>query len=89
MESMATGVPLVSTHVGMAADLIQDGVNGFLCNTEDVEALTIRSLEVIRNEDVRERFRSKGYRSVQNCDFGVVARRHYEEVYRPLLLEIK
>jgi len=89
MESMATGVPLVSTRVGMAADLIQDGVNGFLCDIEDVEALTARALQVIGNGDVRERFRSNGYRSVEDCDFGVVARRHYEEVYRPLLSEIE
>jgi glycosyltransferase involved in cell wall biosynthesis len=85
MESMATGVPLVSTRVGMAADLIQDGVNGFLCEIEDVESLAARALEVIGNEDVRERFRSNGYRSVEDCDFSVVARRHYEEVYKPLL----
>jgi glycosyltransferase involved in cell wall biosynthesis len=69
----------------MAADLIQDGVNGFLCEIEDVETLTARALQVIGSEQVRERFRSNGYRSVENCDFRIVARRHYEEVYRPLL----
>lgn len=39
LESMATGVPLVTTRVGQATDLVEDGVNGWLVEVEDVEAL--------------------------------------------------
>lgn len=39
LESMASGVPIVSTRVGQATDLIVDGVNGRLVDVEDVEAL--------------------------------------------------
>jgi glycosyltransferase involved in cell wall biosynthesis len=39
LESMASGVPIVSTRVGQAAELIRDGVNGRLVDVEDVEAL--------------------------------------------------
>ena len=39
LESMATGVPLVTTRVGQAADLVQHGVNGWMVDVEDVEAL--------------------------------------------------
>jgi glycosyltransferase involved in cell wall biosynthesis len=88
MESMATGVPLVSTRVGMAADLIQEGVNGFLCEVEDVDSLTTRALELIANEGLRQRFRENGYQAVLGCDFKVVARQHYEEVYDPLLKKL-
>ena len=85
MESMATGVPLVSTRVGMAADLIQDGVNGFLCEIEDVDGLTARALELIGDEGLRQQFRANGYQTVPSCDYKVVARQHYEQVYAPLL----
>jgi glycosyltransferase involved in cell wall biosynthesis len=85
MESMATGVPLVSTRVGMAIDLIQDGLNGFLCAVDDVDSLTARTLQLIGDESLREQFRLGGYRAVLDCDFRVVARRHYETVYAPLL----
>src|SRR4029077_10016651 len=34
LESMASGVPLVTTRVGQAADLVRDGVNGWLCEGE-------------------------------------------------------
>lgn len=39
LEAMASEVPLVSTHVGQAADLVVDGVNGLLAPIEDAEAL--------------------------------------------------
>jgi glycosyltransferase involved in cell wall biosynthesis len=45
LEAMASGVPLVSTRVGQAAELVQDGANGFLVETEDAEGLAARAAE--------------------------------------------
>lgn len=39
LESMATGVPLVTTRVGQAADLVRHGDNGWMSEVEDVESL--------------------------------------------------
>jgi glycosyltransferase involved in cell wall biosynthesis len=39
LEAMATGVPLVTTRVGQAADLVRHGENGWLVEVEDVEGL--------------------------------------------------
>jgi glycosyltransferase involved in cell wall biosynthesis len=39
LEAMASGVPVVSTRVGQAADLIVPGENGQLADVEDAEAL--------------------------------------------------
>jgi glycosyltransferase involved in cell wall biosynthesis len=39
LEAMATGVPLVSTRVGQAADLVRQGENGWLAPIDDVDAL--------------------------------------------------
>jgi UDP-glucose:tetrahydrobiopterin glucosyltransferase len=36
---MATRVPLVTTRVGQAADLVRDGENGWMVEPEDVEGL--------------------------------------------------
>jgi glycosyltransferase involved in cell wall biosynthesis len=36
---MAIGVPLVTTRVGQAADLVEAGVNGWMVDVEDVDAL--------------------------------------------------
>jgi glycosyltransferase involved in cell wall biosynthesis len=84
-EAMATGVPLVSTRVGIAADLMEHGTGGFLCDVEDARGLAHSVLQLIGSDDLRARFRENGYRTVQSCDFRVVARQHYEQVYAPLL----
>lgn len=46
LEAMATGVPLVSTRVGQAADLVEDGANGFLVDVEDAEGLAAWAEEI-------------------------------------------
>lgn len=42
LESMASGVPLVSTRVGQASDLVRDGENGWLVDVDDVQAIAGR-----------------------------------------------
>lgn len=39
LESMASGIPIISTCVGQAMDLIEDGQNGWLVEPEDIESL--------------------------------------------------
>jgi glycosyltransferase involved in cell wall biosynthesis len=40
LESMASGVPLVTTHVGQAIDLVRHGENAWMVEVDDVEGLT-------------------------------------------------
>lgn len=84
MEAMATGVPLVSSRVGMAADLIHDGENGFLCEIGDVAALAQRTAELAASPSLRSQLAAGGRCAVLQCDFPVVVRQHFEQVYRPL-----
>jgi glycosyltransferase involved in cell wall biosynthesis len=51
LESMATGVPLVTTHVGQAMDLVRHGENAYMTAIEDVEALAFYSLQVYRSNE--------------------------------------
>lgn len=46
LESFASGVPLISTRVGQAMDLIRHEQNGWLTDIEDVEALVHWALQV-------------------------------------------
>jgi glycosyltransferase involved in cell wall biosynthesis len=60
LESMATGVPLVSTRAGQATELVVDGVNGLLVDVEDVEGIA-DALERIRDApDLVTRLRTGG-----------------------------
>ncbi len=48
LESMASGVPIISTRVGQAVDLIEHERNGWLADQEDVPTL-VRWAEVVHN----------------------------------------
>ena len=59
LEAMATGVPLVTTKVGQASDLVRHGENGWLVEVEDVDGLvgwTVHVADASAEEldDVRE-----------------------------------
>jgi glycosyltransferase involved in cell wall biosynthesis len=51
LESMSSGVPLVTTRVGQAMDLVKHGENAFMTDAEDVEALASFALQVYRAGD--------------------------------------
>ena len=46
LESMASGVPLVTTRVGQAMDMVKHGENGWMADVEDSESLARCILEV-------------------------------------------
>jgi glycosyltransferase involved in cell wall biosynthesis len=60
LESMATGVPLVSTRVGQAPELVADGETGLLADVDDVDALTEAVLRVYADAGLRRRLREAG-----------------------------
>ncbi|MGH3016783.1 MAG: glycosyltransferase family 4 protein [Gaiellaceae bacterium] len=51
LEAMASGVPLVSTRVGQAAELVEHGVNGWLADVDDAEALAALAARVYAGTD--------------------------------------
>ena len=46
LEAMASGVPVVTTRVGQAQDLVEDRRNGFLADVEDAGAIAEAVLRV-------------------------------------------
>ena len=60
LEAMATGVPLVTTRVGQASELVVDGQNGLLANVDDVDALTEAVLRLHADSGLRDRLRTAG-----------------------------
>ncbi len=44
LESMASGIPIISTRVGQATDMIKNGVNGFLVSPKKLSEYAIRVL---------------------------------------------
>jgi glycosyltransferase involved in cell wall biosynthesis len=84
MESMATGVPVVSTRVGMSLDLVEQGVSGALADIEDVDGIAQRSMELLHSPNL-EKIKLRARESVKQADWGVVGAGHLEKVYSPIL----
>jgi glycosyltransferase involved in cell wall biosynthesis len=60
LESLATGVPLVTTRVGQAPELVADGENGLLADVDDTDALTAAVTRIYDDAQFRERLRRAG-----------------------------
>jgi glycosyltransferase involved in cell wall biosynthesis len=60
LESMASGVPLVTTRVGQAAELVVHEDNGLLADVDDVEALAACVLRVHDDVALRSKLRARG-----------------------------
>jgi len=49
LESMASGIPLVTTRVGQAIDLVQHGRNGWITDIGDIDALAHWTVHAVQN----------------------------------------
>jgi len=79
LEAMASGVPVVTTRVGQAAELVRDGENGLLADVDDVEAIAAAVERVHADASLRARLREAGR---------ATAEAHAEERLDPLWDEL-
>jgi glycosyltransferase involved in cell wall biosynthesis len=70
MESMATGLPVISTRISGIPELVQDGVNGRLVPAGDVAALADAVEALLEDPDQCEAFALAGRHTVES-DFDV------------------
>jgi len=85
LESLASGVPLVSTNAGMAPDIISNGENGFLCDVDDVDQIVQKSVIVLEDQEKKERIITNGLITARQFDWNVIAQRYENYLYRRLL----
>lgn len=85
LEAMAAGVPPVASRVGGLPEVVEDGVDGFLCPLGDVDAMAGRCLELLGDRLRLERFSAAARRSASTRFHyePIVAR--YEELYRQVV----
>jgi len=85
LESLASGVPLVTTKVGMAPDVITDGQNGLLADLEDANALAEKLLEIAKSDRLSKKLANQGLESAKKFDWLNIARQYYKKVYQPII----
>lgn len=95
LESWASGVPLVSTKVGMAPDIVRPFLshgdtegkeelckkNALLCDIEDVEGLADACEAVIEKKINVTAMIENALADVKNFDWSVIAERYEKELY--------
>ena len=65
LESLASGVPVVSSNVGGVPYLLQDGVTGLLVPAQDPDAMARAVLRLLDDEELHQRLRRAGLAEVQ------------------------
>lgn len=81
LESMASGIPIISTKVGQALDIIENGDNGFLVDIGDVDAIVHTFGCVVNSEDLRKKIVSKGLSTAEKYDMSKIVARYEHELY--------
>ncbi len=85
LESMASGVPIVSTNVGMAEDVILNEVNGYIAPVADHIKLSSILGELFGSNDKRESVSVNGLKTIKKYDWNIIAKQYLDYVYMPLM----
>lgn len=69
LEAMASGIPLVTTRVGQAMDLVVHGRNGWVTEINDVEGLAHWVEYIIHNQNNLENVLFEGLQTAENNSY--------------------
>ena len=85
LEAMACEVPVIASRVGGLPELIDDGRTGFLCDPDDVEAMTERAIRIISDPELGRQIGRAAAASVADrfCTDRVVPM--YEALYQRVI----
>lgn len=65
MEAMASAVPVVATRIAGVAELVEDGISGFLVPPGDAQSLAERTAALLDDPALRQRFGKAGRAEVE------------------------
>lgn len=85
LECWATGVPIISTRMGMPADLIRHGDNGFLCDIEDWKTISELACYLINNVKIRDSITHTAAIDVRQYDWSEIGKRYYYELCKQVI----
>lgn len=84
LEAWASGVPIVSTKVGMVRDIAKDNVNALVTEIDNGGELIQKIREIMRNKNLREKLIFHGLEEGQKFSWPKIAARYYQEIYTHL-----
>lgn len=82
IEAMCLGLPVISTAVSGATDLIRHGENGLLVNCGDTDALADAMLRLLSEEETRRAFGQEAVKLNDTLKIGDITRQWLDAVER-------
>ena len=84
IEAGCVGLPVIATHVGSMSDVVKDGVNGYLVQTNVID-ITEKVLLLANDANLREQMGSKGRElAIERFSVRAMISKH-EEIYSQLM----
>ncbi|MEO4053146.1 N-acetyl-alpha-D-glucosaminyl L-malate synthase BshA [Solibacillus sp. CAU 1738] len=84
LEAMACGVPGIGTAIGGIPEVIDHGINGFLVEEHDIDAVAAYAIELLQDEDKLQKFREAAIYAAQTKFRSETIIKQYEELYERL-----
>ncbi|MFW0780212.1 N-acetyl-alpha-D-glucosaminyl L-malate synthase BshA [Rossellomorea marisflavi] len=85
LEAMACGVPAIGTDIGGIPEVIEDGVNGFICPLGDLEAVASKAVKALKDGALYEELSRNALETVRTKFHRNRVVDQYESIYKELI----
>lgn len=84
LEAMASGKPAVAVDAGALGELCQDGVNGILCTTDDVDAIASAMDTILNDPALQKKYGEASLKIAGTHDITYTLER-FEQIYEQVI----
>ena len=84
LEAAACGKPVIGVDVGAVKEICQDGINGFLCETDNVDQIAESINKILSNKKLADEFSKNGLEIIKQHDLNFTITK-FEEIYKKVV----
>jgi len=83
LESMATGVPFITTDVGLVSDILENDKNTYICS--NTEELFEKSIYLLGSEEKKEEFVRNNSKEIKKYSWEKIVEEYFNKIYKKFL----
>ena len=84
LEAMASGKPAVAVDAGALSELCQDGINGILCTTDDVDGIANAMDTILNDPELQKKYGEASLKIAGTHDITYTLER-FEQIYEQVI----